>query len=95
MAWILKRLNAYKNVVFHSTNDQETKEIAKYLGGGEFLIDNNPSSTIPQNLGPAKNPAAKPVPRKPRIHKNPHLAGEFDYYSSLNKFSLLQYSTGN
>jgi glycosyltransferase involved in cell wall biosynthesis len=55
VAWILKRLNAYKNVIFHSTNDQETKEIAKYLGGGEFLIDNNPSSTIPQNLGPAKN----------------------------------------
>jgi glycosyltransferase involved in cell wall biosynthesis len=65
VAWVLKRLNTYKNVVFHSTNDQETKEIAKYLGGGEFLIDNNPSSTIPQNLGPAKNPIFQ-MPNVPR-----------------------------
>jgi glycosyltransferase involved in cell wall biosynthesis len=65
VAWVLKRLNAYKNVIFHSTNDQETKEIAKYLGGGEFLIDNNPSSTIPPNLGPAKNPILQ-MPNVPR-----------------------------
>ena len=34
VAWVLKRLNTYKNVVFHSTNDQETKEILNYMGGG-------------------------------------------------------------
>jgi glycosyltransferase involved in cell wall biosynthesis len=55
VAWVLKRLNAYKNVVFHSTNDQETKEITKYLGRGAFLIDNKSSSEISQNLRPAKN----------------------------------------
>jgi glycosyltransferase involved in cell wall biosynthesis len=58
-------LNAYKNAVFHSTNDQETKEIANYLGAGATWIDNNPSSTIPQNLGPAKNPILQ-MPNVPR-----------------------------
>jgi len=65
VAWVLKRLRAYKNVVFHSTNDQETNEIAKYLGGGEFLIDNNSSSTIPKNIRPAKNPILQ-MPNVPR-----------------------------
>jgi glycosyltransferase involved in cell wall biosynthesis len=65
VAWVLKRLNAYKNVIFHSTNDQETKEIAKYLGRGVFLIDNKSSSEISQNLGPAKNPILQ-MPNVPR-----------------------------
>jgi glycosyltransferase involved in cell wall biosynthesis len=65
VAWILKRLNAYKTVIFHSTNDQETKEIAKYLGRGVFLIDNKSSSEISQNLGPAKNPILQ-MPNVPR-----------------------------
>ena len=65
VAWVLKRLNAYKNVVFHSTNDQETKEIAKYLGIGAISGDNNTSSRIPQNLGPAKNPILQ-MPNVPR-----------------------------
>jgi glycosyltransferase involved in cell wall biosynthesis len=65
VAWILKRLNAYKNVVFHSTNDQETKEIAKYLGIGAISRDNNTSSRIPQSLGPAKNPIIQ-MPNVPR-----------------------------
>jgi glycosyltransferase involved in cell wall biosynthesis len=65
VAWILKRLNAYKNVIFHSTNDQETKEIAIYLDGGANWIDNNPSSTIPQSLGSAKNPIHQ-MPNVPR-----------------------------
>ena len=65
VAWVLKRLSAYKNVVFHSTNDQETKEIAIYLGGGAFLFDNNPSSTIPQKLKPGTNPILQ-MPNVPR-----------------------------
>jgi glycosyltransferase involved in cell wall biosynthesis len=65
VAWILKRLNAYKNVIFHSTNDQETKEIAKYLGVGAISIDNNTRSRIPQSLGPAKNPILQ-MPNVPR-----------------------------
>jgi glycosyltransferase involved in cell wall biosynthesis len=48
VAWILKRLNAYKNVVFHSTNDQETKEIAKYLGGVSNPILQMPN--VPRSL---------------------------------------------
>jgi glycosyltransferase involved in cell wall biosynthesis len=62
---VLKRLNAYKNVIFHSTNDQETKEIAKYLGAGAISIDNNTSSRIPQSLGPAKNRILQ-MPNVPR-----------------------------
>jgi glycosyltransferase involved in cell wall biosynthesis len=65
VAWVLKRLNAYKNVIFHSTNDQETKEIAKYLGVGAISKDNNTSSRIPQSLGPAKNPILQ-MPNVPR-----------------------------
>jgi glycosyltransferase involved in cell wall biosynthesis len=65
VAWVLKRLNAYKNVIFHSTNDQETKEIAKYLGVGAISIDNNTRSRIPQSLGPAKNPILQ-MPNVPR-----------------------------
>jgi glycosyltransferase involved in cell wall biosynthesis len=65
VAWVLKQLNAYKNVVFHSTNDQETKEIAKYLGRGAISKDNNTSSRIPQSLGPAKNPILQ-MPNVPR-----------------------------
>ena len=65
VAWVLKRLNAYKNVIFHSTNDQETKEIAKYLGRGAISKDNNTSSRIPQSLGPAKNPIIQ-MPNVPR-----------------------------
>jgi glycosyltransferase involved in cell wall biosynthesis len=65
VAWVLKRLNAYKNVVFHSTNDQETKEIAKYLGGGAFLIDNIPSSTMSHKLRPGTNPILQ-MPNVPR-----------------------------
>ncbi len=65
VAWVLKRLNAYKNVIFHSTNDQETKEITKYLGRGAFLIDNKSSSEISQNLGPTKNPILQ-MPNVPR-----------------------------
>jgi glycosyltransferase involved in cell wall biosynthesis len=65
VAWILKRLNAYKNVVFHSTNDQETKEIAKYLGVGAISRDNNTSSTIPQKLRPGTNPILQ-MPNVPR-----------------------------
>jgi glycosyltransferase involved in cell wall biosynthesis len=65
VAWVLKRLNAYKNVIFHSTNDQETKEIAKYLGGGATWIDNNPSSSIPQKLRPGTNPILQ-MPNVPR-----------------------------
>jgi glycosyltransferase involved in cell wall biosynthesis len=48
VAWILKRLNAYKNVVFHSTNDQETKEIFNYLRGAANPILQMPN--VPRSL---------------------------------------------
>jgi glycosyltransferase involved in cell wall biosynthesis len=59
VAWILKRLNAYKNVVFHSTNDQETKEILNYMGGvGNPILQmpNVPRSLYRENRGYAKTP---------------------------------------
>ncbi len=48
VAWVLKRLKAYKNVVFHSTNDQETKEILNYLGGSANPILQMPN--VPRSL---------------------------------------------
>jgi glycosyltransferase involved in cell wall biosynthesis len=49
VAWVLKRLKAYKNVVFHSTNDQETKEILNYMGGsvGNPILQ---MSNVPRSL---------------------------------------------
>jgi glycosyltransferase involved in cell wall biosynthesis len=47
-AWVLKRLNAYKNVIFHSTNDQETKEILNYMGGVSNPILQMPN--VPRSL---------------------------------------------
>jgi glycosyltransferase involved in cell wall biosynthesis len=48
VAWVLKRLNAYQNVVFHSTNDQETKEILNYLRGAANPILQMPN--VPRSL---------------------------------------------
>jgi glycosyltransferase involved in cell wall biosynthesis len=48
VAWVLKRLNAYKNVVFHSTNDQETKEILNFLRGAANPIFQMPN--VPRSL---------------------------------------------
>ena len=48
VAWVLKRLNAYKNVVFHSTNDQETKEILNYLRDAANPILQMPN--VPRSL---------------------------------------------
>jgi glycosyltransferase involved in cell wall biosynthesis len=48
VAWVLKRLDAYKNVVFHSTNDQETKEILNYLGDAVNPILQMPN--VPRSL---------------------------------------------
>jgi glycosyltransferase involved in cell wall biosynthesis len=60
VAWILKRLNAYKNVVFHSTNDQETKEILNYMGGGVgnpiLRMPNVPRSLYRENYEYTKTP---------------------------------------
>jgi glycosyltransferase involved in cell wall biosynthesis len=57
VACVLKRLNAYKNVVFHSTNDQETKEILNYLAGAAnpiLQLPNVPRSLYRENRGYAK-----------------------------------------
>lgn len=48
VAWVLKRLKAYKNVVLHSTNDQETKEILNYMGGVSNPILQMPN--VPRSL---------------------------------------------
>ncbi len=59
VAWVLKRLNAYKNVVFHSTNDQETKEILNYMGGVSnpiLQIPNVPRSLYRENREYTKTP---------------------------------------
>lgn len=65
VAWVLKRLNAYTKVVFHSTNDQETQEIVKYLGGDARLIGNSSRSEILQNSRPGTNPISQ-MPNVPR-----------------------------
>jgi glycosyltransferase involved in cell wall biosynthesis len=64
VASVLKALNAYKNVVFHSTNDQETQEIQRFLKqakmntqeAGEGNGSNNriqQMPNVPRNLGVA------------------------------------------
>jgi glycosyltransferase involved in cell wall biosynthesis len=49
VSFILKALSAYKNVVFHSTNDQETEEIRLFLNQANILQMPN----VPRNLGGA------------------------------------------
>jgi glycosyltransferase involved in cell wall biosynthesis len=59
VAWVLKRLNAYENVVFHSTNDQETKEILNYIGGAAnpiLQMPNVPRSLYRENYEYTKSP---------------------------------------
>jgi glycosyltransferase involved in cell wall biosynthesis len=53
VSWVLKRLNAYKRVIFHSTNDQETQEIFNFVGGNvdltnEYKIHQMPN--VPRSL---------------------------------------------
>ena len=48
---VLKALRAYKNVVFHSTNDQETEEIRLFVNQAKILQMPN----VPRNLGAAVN----------------------------------------
>jgi glycosyltransferase involved in cell wall biosynthesis len=47
VSFVLKALSAYKNVVFHSTNDQETEEIRLYVNQANTLQMPN----VPRNLG--------------------------------------------
>jgi glycosyltransferase involved in cell wall biosynthesis len=47
VSFVLKALQAYKNVVFHSTNDQETDEIRLFLNQANTLQMPN----VPRNLG--------------------------------------------
>jgi glycosyltransferase involved in cell wall biosynthesis len=49
VAFVLKTLRAYKNVVFHSTNDQETEEIKLFVI--QAKIQQVPN--VPRNLGGA------------------------------------------
>jgi len=49
VSFVLKALRAYKNVVFHSTNDQETEEIRLYVNQANTLQMPN----VPRNLGGA------------------------------------------
>jgi glycosyltransferase involved in cell wall biosynthesis len=47
VSFVLKALRAYKNVVFHSTNDQETEEIRLFVNQANILQMPN----VPRNLG--------------------------------------------
>lgn len=47
VSFVLKALKAYKNVVFHSTNDQETEEIRLFVNQAKILQMPN----VPRNLG--------------------------------------------
>jgi glycosyltransferase involved in cell wall biosynthesis len=49
VSFMLKALRAYKNVVFHSTNDQETQEIKLFVNQAKILQMPN----VPRNLGGA------------------------------------------
>jgi glycosyltransferase involved in cell wall biosynthesis len=49
VSFLLKALRAYKNVVFHSTNDQETDEIKLFVNQANTLQMPN----VPRNLGGA------------------------------------------
>ena len=49
ISFVLKALRAYINVVFHSTNDQETEEIRLFLNQANTLQMPN----VPRNLGSA------------------------------------------
>jgi glycosyltransferase involved in cell wall biosynthesis len=51
VSFVLKALQAYKNVVFHSTNDQETDEIRLFVNQVNTLHMPN----VPRNLGGAVN----------------------------------------
>jgi len=51
VTFVLKALRAYKNVVFHSTNDQETDEIRLFVNQANILQMPN----VPRNLGGAVN----------------------------------------
>jgi glycosyltransferase involved in cell wall biosynthesis len=69
VSFVLKALSAYKNVVFHSTNDQETDEIRLFLNQQNFNIKDGVAGTegdpvkkgnailqmpnVPRNLGSA------------------------------------------
>ncbi len=47
VSFVLKALSAYKNVVFHSTNDQETEEIKLFVNQAKILQMPN----VPRDLG--------------------------------------------
>lgn len=47
VSFVLKALRAHKNVVFHSTNDQETEEIRLFVNQANILQMPN----VPRNLG--------------------------------------------
>ena len=49
VSFVLKALSAYKNVLFHSTNEQETEEIKLFVNQAKILQMPN----VPRNLGSA------------------------------------------
>ena len=49
VSFVLKALSAYENVIFHSTNDQETEEIKLFVNQANTLQMPN----VPRNLGAA------------------------------------------
>jgi glycosyltransferase involved in cell wall biosynthesis len=55
VAFVLKALSAYKNVLFHSTNDQETDEIKLFVNQANILQMPN----VPRNLGAAVKPTKR------------------------------------
>lgn len=55
VSFVLKALSAYKNVVFHSTNDQETEEIKLFVNQAKILQLPN----VPRNLGAAVKPTKR------------------------------------
>jgi glycosyltransferase involved in cell wall biosynthesis len=58
---VLKALRAYKNVLFHSTNDQETEEIKLFVNQANTLQMPN----VPRNLGAAvKQPKRQKQPNE-------------------------------
>jgi glycosyltransferase involved in cell wall biosynthesis len=71
----LKALRAYKNVVFHSTNDQETEEILLFLDQKDSKSNGGNSSVTGDNM--AKGNAILQMPNVPRnlcaaMKGNPH-----------------------
>jgi glycosyltransferase involved in cell wall biosynthesis len=61
VSFVLKALSAYKNVLFHSTNEQETEEIKLFVNQAKILQMPN----VPRNLGAAvKQPKRQKQPNE-------------------------------